>query len=90
MATATLESTKSIISQYGNSEKDTGNPKVQISLLTHRILELTEHIKRNKKDFHSRLGLIKLVSKRRKLLNYLAGRDLEGYRSLLKQLGLRH
>lgn len=84
------QSTKDVITQFGKSESDTGNPKVQVALLTKRIRELTEHVKKTKKDFHSRLGLTRLVSKRRKILNYLSRKDLEGYRSLVKELHLRH
>ena len=90
MPTITQEVTQEIIKKHGSSEKDTGNVNVQVALLTHKIRELTEHIKKNKKDFHSRLGLTKMVSKRRKLLNYLTKVDLEGYRALIKSLGLRH
>ncbi|MFC1584740.1 30S ribosomal protein S15 [Fibrobacterota bacterium] len=90
MATITKDIKQKIIKNFGETEKDTGNFKVQTALLTHRIRELTEHIKANKKDFHSRLGLTKMVSKRRRILKYLAEKDLEGYRGLIKELGLRH
>jgi small subunit ribosomal protein S15 len=90
MATITKETTQKIIKTFGNSEKDTGNTRVQVALLTHRIRELTEHIKSNKNDLHSRLGLTKMVSKRRRLLKYMMNSDLEGYRNLIKELGLRH
>ena len=90
MATITKEKTTEITKEYGTNDKDTGNTKVQVAILTHKIRELTEHIKDNNKDFHSRLGLTKLVSKRRKLLKYIVKVDLEGYRTLIKSLGLRH
>jgi len=75
--------------KYGNDEKDTGNTSVQIAILTHRIRELTEHLKVNKKDNHTRLGLMKLVGKRRRLLKYMEKTDITGYRSLIKKLGIR-
>jgi small subunit ribosomal protein S15 len=75
--------------QFGKSESDTGNTKVQVAILTHRILDLTEHLKSNKKDAHTRLGLMKLVGKRRRLLNYLEQTDVETYRGLIKELGIR-
>jgi len=75
--------------KYGDNEKDTGNTKVQISILTHRILELTEHLKKQKKDNHTRLGLMKLVGKRRRLLNHLEKKDIDAYRKLIKDLGIR-
>ena len=90
MATITKEITEKLVEDFGESKNDTGSTKVQVALLTHKIRELTEHIKKNKKDFHSRLGLTKMVSKRRKLLKYLIKVDLDGYRTLIKSLGLRH
>ena len=75
--------------KYGNNKKDTGDTKVQISILTHRILELTEHLQQHKKDNHTRLGLLKLVGKRRRLLNYLEKKDIDAYRKLIKDLGIR-
>lgn len=78
-----------IISTYGRSAGDTGSPEVQIALLTERINELTEHLKVNKKDHHSRRGLLKMVGQRRGLLAYLKKKDIEGYRSLIGRLGLR-
>ena len=75
--------------KYGDNEKDTGDTKVQISTLTHRILELTEHLKKQKKDNHTRMGLMKLVGKRRRLLNYLEKKDIDAYRKLIKDLGIR-
>ncbi|MDI7252691.1 MAG: 30S ribosomal protein S15, partial [Actinomycetota bacterium] len=70
-------------------EKDTGSAEVQIALLTKRIEELTEHLKVHKKDHHSRRGLLKMVGKRRRLLNYLREKDVERYRQLIERLGLR-
>ena len=70
-------------------DADTGSPEVQIALLTRRINDLTEHLRTHAKDHHSRRGLLKLVGRRRRLLNYLQKRDLEGYRGLIKELGLR-
>jgi len=90
MATLTGEDVKDIIGKFGKTQKDTGNTHVQVALLTHRIRQLTEHIKANPSDFHSRLGLTKMVSQRRKLLKYLEANHLEQYRKLIKDLGLRH
>jgi len=70
-------------------EKDTGSPEVQIALLTDRVNHLTEHMKAHKKDFHTRLGLLKLVGKRRRLLDYLKRSDVESYRQVIANLGLR-
>ena len=78
-----------IIEKYKRDEKDTGSPEVQIAILTERINELTEHLKVHKKDNHSRRGLLKMVGKRRNLLNYLAKKDVNRYREIVKQLGLR-
>ena len=78
-----------IIKKYGRSEGDTGSPEVQIALLTERINSLQEHFKVHKKDHHSRRGLLKMVGQRRGLLNYLAEQDIERYRTLIKELGLR-
>lgn len=78
-----------IIAAYGRKPGDTGSPEVQIAILTERIAELTEHLKTNQKDHHSRRGLLKMVGKRRNLLAYLKERDLEGYRALIAKLGLR-
>ena len=78
-----------IIDKYKRDEKDTGSPEVQIAILTERINELTEHLKVHKKDNHSRRGLLKLVGKRRNLLNYLAKKDINRYREIVNQLGLR-
>ena len=78
-----------IIEKYKRDEKDTGSPEVQIALLTERINELTEHLKVHKKDNHSRRGLLKMVGKRRNLLNYLAKKDVNRYREIVEKLGLR-
>ncbi len=78
-----------IISKFGSNEKDSGSTEVQIALLTKRIVELTEHFKIHKKDHNSRRGLLKLVGQRRKLLKYLKRVNLESYRTLIKELGLR-
>ncbi|MGI5823538.1 MAG: 30S ribosomal protein S15 [Dethiobacteria bacterium] len=78
-----------IISEFQNHENDTGSPEVQIAILTRRINQLTEHLKAHKKDFHSRRGLLKIVGKRRGLLNYLRDNAPERYRSMLEKLGLR-
>ncbi len=78
-----------IVKEYRTHDTDTGSPEVQIALLTVRILELTEHFKIHKKDHHSRRGLLKLVSSRRRQLNYLKGVELGRYKSLIKRLGLR-
>ena len=78
-----------IIDKYKRDEKDTGSPEVQIAILTERINELTEHLKVHKKDNHSRRGLLKMVGKRRNLLNYLAKKDINRYRAIVKELGLR-
>jgi small subunit ribosomal protein S15 len=78
-----------IVKTYGKNEQDTGSTEVQVALLTERINELTEHLKINKKDHHSRRGLLKMVGQRRNLLAYLQKKDLEGYRALIAKLGLR-
>jgi small subunit ribosomal protein S15 len=75
--------------RFGKSETDTGSPEVQIALLTQRINGLTEHLRTHAKDHYSRRGLLKLVGRRRRFLNYLQKKDLEGYRALIKELGLR-
>lgn len=80
---------KEIIDRFKLSEKDTGSPEVQIALLSNRIKYLTEHFKVHKKDHHSRRGLLKLVGQRRRLLNYLKKRDVERYRTVIKELGIR-
>ncbi|NLL72957.1 MAG: 30S ribosomal protein S15 [Clostridiales bacterium] len=78
-----------IVKEYGRTPEDTGSPEVQIALLTERIKELTEHLKANKKDHHSRRGLLKMVGQRRGLLEYLKKTDITGYRELIERLGLR-
>ena len=83
------EKKQAIIAEYGRSEGDTGSPEVQIAILTARINELTEHFKANPKDHHSRRGLLKMVGKRRNLLNYLAKKDVQRYRDIIAKLGLR-
>ncbi|MGZ4398361.1 MAG: 30S ribosomal protein S15 [Gaiellaceae bacterium] len=85
----TKEAKQGIIDRFGASGRDTGSAKVQVALLSRRIEELTEHLRTHKKDHHSRRGLLKLVGQRRRLLNYLQRNDLEGYRGLIKELGLR-
>jgi small subunit ribosomal protein S15 len=85
----TSERKREIIDAYGRKPNDTGSPEVQVALLTERINTLTEHLKINKKDHHSRRGLLKMVGKRRGLLDYLKKTDLEGYRTLIERLGLR-
>ncbi len=80
---------KEIIDRFKLNEKDTGSSEVQIALLTNRIIYLTDHFKVHKKDHHSRRGLLKLVGQRRRLLNYLKKRDVEKYRTIIKQLGIR-
>jgi small subunit ribosomal protein S15 len=78
-----------VVKQYQRSGKDTGSPEVQVALLTERINGLTDHFKTHVKDFHSRRGLLKLVSQRRKLLDYLKRKDADKYRALIERLGLR-
>ncbi|BBF42878.1 SSU ribosomal protein S15p [Lachnospiraceae bacterium KM106-2] len=83
------EKKQEIIAAYGRNAQDTGSPEVQIALLTERITELTEHLRSNKKDHHSRRGLLKMVGQRRGLLAYLKKSDIESYRKLIERLGLR-
>ena len=85
----TKEKKAEIIQKYGRKEGDTGSPEVQVAILTERIAELTEHLKANPKDHHSRRGLLMMVGHRRGLLEYLKKTDLEGYRALTEKLGLR-
>jgi small subunit ribosomal protein S15 len=87
--TLTKETKTEIVRQHGASESDTGSTNVQIALLTQRINDLTEHLRAHPKDHYSRRGLLKLVGRRRRFLNYLQKNDLEGYRALIKELGLR-
>jgi small subunit ribosomal protein S15 len=89
MTTLSAERKQEIIGRFGANAQDTGNTRVQIALLSARITDLTEHLRANKKDHHSRRGLLMLVGQRRRLLNYLAKVDLEGYRALIGELGLR-
>ena len=83
------EQKTSIIEANRTHEKDTGSPEVQVAILTERIRQLTEHLKQHPKDDHSRLGMYKMVGKRRRLLDYLAKKDIERYRALIAKLGLR-
>ena len=83
------EKKTAIINEYARKPGDTGSPEVQIAILTARIAELTEHLKSNQKDHHSRRGLLKMVGQRRGLLDYLKKSDLEGYRALIEKLGIR-
>lgn len=85
----TSERKREIAAQFGASEQDTGSTKVQVALLTERINQLTDHLRAQRKDHHSRRGLLMLVGRRRRLLDYLQRNDLEGYRALIKDLGLR-
>lgn len=85
----TKEKKAEIIAEYGRQPGDTGSPEVQIAILTERIRELTEHLKQNPKDHHSRRGLLKMVGKRRGLLDYLKKNDIEAYRDLIVRLGIR-
>ena len=80
---------KEIVGEHGKNAADTGSSEVQIALLTRRINDLTAHVQTHAKDHHSRRGLLQLVGRRRRLLNYLQRKDLEGYRRLIQQLGLR-
>jgi small subunit ribosomal protein S15 len=86
----TKDTKAELIGKYGRSDEDTGSAEVQVALLTARINELTEHLRSHTKDHHSRRGLLKMVGKRRRLLRYLESSDLERYRSLVGELGLRH
>lgn len=83
------ESKSTVIKEYARGESDTGSPEVQVALLSKRIAELTGHFGEHKKDHHSRQGLLRMVNKRRKLLDYLKGRDQDRYRELISSLGLR-
>ena len=85
----TKETKQALIKKYARDEKDTGSCEVQIAILTEEIKELTEHLKVHKKDNHSRRGLLKMVGKRRNLLNYLAKKDVQRYRDIIAKLGLR-
>lgn len=83
------EKKQAIIAEYGRTQGDTGSPEVQIAVLTARIQELTEHLKKNQKDHHSRRGLLKMVGQRRGLLDYLKKTDIKRYRALIEKLGIR-
>ena len=83
------EKKTAIINEYGRKPGDTGSPEVQIAILSARIAELTEHLKENPKDHHSRRGMYKMIGQRRGLLDYLMKTDLEGYRALIEKLGIR-
>ena len=83
------EKKQAIIAEYGRTPNDTGSPEVQIAVLTARIQELTEYLKANPKDHHSRRGMLKMIGQRRGLLSYLKNIDIERYRSLIERLGLR-
>jgi small subunit ribosomal protein S15 len=85
----TQERKAEIVARFGANERDTGNTRVQVALLTQRINDLTAHLREHKKDHHSRRGLLMLVGQRRRLLGYLQRTDLEGYRELIRELGLR-
>ncbi len=85
----TKEQKLNLVKNYGESDQDTGKSEVQIAILTTRINDLTKHFQTHKKDFHSRRGLLKMVGKRRRLLDYLKDKDIERYRSVIKELGIR-
>ena len=85
----TKERKQELIGKFGRDDGDTGSAEVQIALLTERINDLTQHLRTHGKDHHSRRGLLMMVGKRRRLLNYLQRKDLEGYRALIRELGLR-
>ncbi len=87
--TITKETRNKIVSKYGKDAKDTGNSSVQIALLTEKINHLTEHLKKHKKDNHSRRGLLKMVGKRRRHLDYIIKKDINQYRTLIKELNIR-
>ncbi len=84
-----MKTTQDIVKEYGKSETNTGSAEVQIALLTHRITQISEHLKTNQKDYHSRFGLIKMVGRRRKMLRYLSDSDNARYQTILVSLGLR-
>lgn len=85
----TKDKKQELIGKYGRADGDTGSAEVQVAMLTERINELTEHLRTHTKDHHSRVGLLKMVGRRRRLLRYLESNDLERYRSLVSELGLR-
>ncbi len=84
-----LKNKQEIIAKFGKNAKDTGSTEAQVAMLTQKIAELTEHLKSNKKDFATKRGLLMMVGKRKGLLSYLKSKDLEGYRNLIKELGIR-
>ena len=86
---AAVDNKEETIQEYRTHEEDTGSPEVQVAVLTQRISHLTQHLREHKHDYHSRRGLLKMVGKRRRLLNYLQKKDVERYRSLIASLGLR-
>ncbi len=85
----TVEKKAELVKQFGQTENDTGCPEVQVAILTHRILNITEHMKQNHKDYHSRRGLLILVGRRRRLLDYLKAKSESRYQQIIKRLGLR-
>ena len=87
--TLTADAKRDIVQRYGRGTRDTGSTEVQVALLTARINELTEHLREHRKDHHSRRGLLMLVGKRRRLLKYLQASDIDRYRKLIQDLGLR-
>ena len=89
MTTLTQEQKAEIVARFGANPHDTGSTRVQIALLTQRINDLTAHLREHRKDHHSRRGLLMIVGQRRRLLNYMQRNDLEGYRALIRELGLR-
>ena len=86
----TAERKQALIREYGTKDGDTGSPEVQVAVLTERIVNLTEHLKTHKKDFHSRRGLLMMVGQRRRLLDYVKRKKVERYETIIKKLGLRH
>jgi small subunit ribosomal protein S15 len=87
--TLTQDAKRDIVTKFGKSDTDTGSTSVQVALLTARINHLTEHLREHRKDHHSRRGLLMLVGQRRRLLRYMQKKDLDGYRNLIRELGLR-
>ena len=85
----TVDREEELIKEYATKEGDTGSPEVQVAILTERITNLTEHFKSHKKDNHSRRGLLKMVAQRRKLLDYVKGKDVERYKTIITRLGIR-
>ncbi len=83
------EAKQAIMAEFKLHDSDTGSPEVQVALLSHRIKDITEHLKVHSKDFHTRRGLLQMIGKRRRLLNYMQKKDIERYRQIIKALGLR-